>query len=190
MFPLFAPAKGSDSKVAALTDDAKSADAALHGALAGLVSGAEFSGGAGKSEAVRLHGAPVGIVAVTGLGPAPAAGTAAAAATTAIASGHQLGAALAALAKAHKTVRSVGVVLPPESGSAASVVAGLLEAMYSDNRFRTGEKCLCYSQVLVCAYRWQYMEGDEKGTGRDIERIYDPGERHAGGSVCSVRWWG
>jgi hypothetical protein len=94
------------------------------------VSHAEFKGKAGDTAAVRVAGSgATKVVAVVGLGEATAAGNGAEG---------KLGKALAALAKQHKSVGSMAVVLP--AGAAPEkVAAALAGALYSDNRFRTGE---------------------------------------------------
>jgi len=133
-----AEAEGDKSVVLApLTQEAELLDqGALGGAIAKLIEAAEFDAKPGTSCSMWLAGG-ASRLALLGMGEAPKEEKAD---EPAGALGASLGAAVAGLAKGEcKGAKTLGLVLPAKRGvTAGGVASGLLGALYSDDRFRTG----------------------------------------------------
>eukprot|EP00611_Tribonema_gayanum_P025608 TRINITY_DN5875_c0_g1_i1.p1 TRINITY_DN5875_c0_g1~~TRINITY_DN5875_c0_g1_i1.p1 ORF type:complete len:612 (+),score=247.88 TRINITY_DN5875_c0_g1_i1:89-1837(+) len=117
---------------AQLPPAAQALDAALGGAIAALIAGEAFKGGAKASASAIVAGsARVKRVGVVGLGKANDVKAAAY---------EGLGGAVAALARGAKC-ESAAVVLPAEAGAAevAKVSEGVLAGLYVDGRYKTGD---------------------------------------------------
>lgn len=135
VLPLYATPKPDDAADgwekpdAELTEVAAATDSALGGALSSLVATQEFKGGPKDSSAVFLGKSTlVKSVALVGMGEAGKVKYTG------------LGGALAALAKEQKC-ESMAVAVPEDIDDAAvqAMMQGMLDGLYSDNRYRTGK---------------------------------------------------
>lgn len=140
VLPLFSPAEEADGDKAADAGD-RVADlpaayqaldeASFDGALSELVTSESFKANAGETVCVRLaSGSSVRTLCVLGLGPQPADSTKEVDST-------KFGEALAAVAKDRKPDR-MGVVVPDAPCDASKIVGGMMTALYSEDRFKTG----------------------------------------------------
>mmetsp|Transcript_58072 Transcript_58072/g.160582 ORF Transcript_58072/g.160582 Transcript_58072/m.160582 type:complete len:441 (+) Transcript_58072:189-1511(+) len=135
VLPLYATPKpdgaadGWEKPDADLTEVAAAADSAFDGAVSSLVAMQEFKAGPKDSSAVFLgKSTAVKSVALVGMGEAGKVKYTG------------LGGALAALAKEQKC-ESMAVAVPEDIDDAAvqAMMQGMLDGLYSDNRYRTGD---------------------------------------------------
>lgn len=124
-------AEDAQPKLAILSDVASDLDGALDGAVSELVASDELKGNTGDSSVARLGSSALRRIAAVGLGQSSKMDDKAAA---------SLGAAVAKLAKDCKCER-VALALPEEvEGNMQGLLSGMMNAIYVDNRFRTGDR--------------------------------------------------